>query len=85
MAIQTLVTFKNCSSAVEDITNPENPSEVAGRAFLIIDNDNDTIYRFIMPAEAAKIQGQRLLGLGDVAIADGTALKDEIAKHKDGS
>jgi hypothetical protein len=80
MSIQTVINFKNSSSAVEDIPSPET-GEVAGRAFIIIDNDNDTVYRFIMPVEIAKQQGQRLMGIGNVEIANGAGMQQEIAKR----
>lgn len=61
-------TFQNCASAVEDIPNPMT-GEVEGRAFVIIDEDEHTVYRFPMPLDVAKQQGQRLMGIGGVQTA----------------
>lgn len=68
MAIQTIKVFQNCQSAVEDVPNPQT-GELAGRAFVIIDEDDNTVYRFPMPLEVAKLQGQRLMGIGEVVAA----------------
>lgn len=78
--ISTVISFQNCNSAVEELKDP-NTGEVVGRAFLIIDDDNDTVYQYSMTTEVAKTQGQRLMGIGHVSVADGVDLKQELSRH----
>lgn len=56
--------FQNCTAVVEDVTAPDGT--LAGRAFILIDNDGGDIWRCPMPLEVAKAMGQKLMGIGAV-------------------
>lgn len=73
MAMRRINIFQNCGSMVEDAHNPET-KELEGRVFVIIDNDTGEIWRYAMPVDVAKIQGQKLMGIGGLELADGRAL-----------
>lgn len=73
MAIKKIYSFQNSASVVEDIRNPET-GEVEGRCFIIIDNDTGDIYRYPMPVDVARQQGQKLMGIGGIEVANGNAL-----------
>lgn len=77
--LQTIINFQGCSTAVEEIPNPET-GEIVGRAFVIIDNDANTVYRCILPVDLAKLQGQRLMGIGSVSTASPGQMAQEVAK-----
>lgn len=73
-------TFQNCASTIEDLPNPET-GNIDGRAFVIIDNDTGDVYRYPMPIDVAKTQGERLMGLGGIEVANGKKLKEELAQR----
>lgn len=65
--IAKIFTFQNCSVATEDIRNPQT-GEIEGKAFVIIDNDTQDVYRCPMSTEICRKQAQELMGLGDLQV-----------------
>lgn len=76
--IQKINTFQNCQSTVEDMVDPEG--NLVGRCFVIIDEEEHQVYRYPMPVDVAKLQGQRLMGIAGVEIADNGRMRAEVSR-----
>lgn len=79
--IQTIINFQKCATGVEEIQDPVS-GEISGRVFVVVDHENNTIYRCTLDLDGAKKLGQQLMGIGSVQVIGGAGNMSEELKRE---
>lgn len=81
MPLQHIHIFQGCSAGVENFTDPDG--KIVGRAVVIQDKQSLEVWRYPLPLDQAKVLGQQLMGIGEIAVSNGHDLAAEVAASEE--